>query len=94
MENGKWKIKRSRRKTNQAVIRLLLFFVDTPAAIRTRDLQLRRLTLYPAELRVHAKFKIQQTRTRVNKEFRLELTAVYSRSDDRVREGRWRRRST
>ena len=24
----------------------------TPAAIRTRDLQLRRLTLYPAELRV------------------------------------------
>ena len=29
-----------------------LLVYDTPAAIRTRDLQLRRLTLYPAELRV------------------------------------------
>jgi hypothetical protein len=28
---------------------------STPAAIRTRDLQLRRLTLYPAELRVPTK---------------------------------------
>jgi hypothetical protein len=32
----------------------------TPAAIRTRDLQLRRLTLYPAELRVQ---KLQITPT-------------------------------
>src|SRR5262245_32650979 len=39
---------------------------DTPAAIRTRDLQLRRLTLYPAELRVRAKFKIHQGPMRVN----------------------------
>src|SRR5262245_9096544 len=36
------------------------FLLDTPAAIRTRDLQLRRLTLYPAELRVRTKFKIHR----------------------------------
>ncbi len=40
--------------------------VDTPAAIRTRDLQLRRLTLYPAELRVPAIIKIHQTTLPVN----------------------------
>src|SRR5262249_10281836 len=40
---------------------------DTPAAIRTRDLQLRRLTLYPAELRVRAKFKIHQGPMPVNR---------------------------
>jgi hypothetical protein len=40
----------------------------TPAAIRTRDLQLRRLTLYPAELRVHRNFlTIHQESTILNK---------------------------
>src|SRR5262245_30088014 len=38
----------------------------TPAAIRTRDLQLRRLTLYPAELRVRARVKIHQALRWVN----------------------------
>src|SRR5262245_41879592 len=43
-----------------------LFLLNTPAAIRTRDLQLRRLTLYPAELRVRASFKIHHAPIRVN----------------------------
>ncbi len=36
------------------------FVFHTPVAIRTRDLQLRRLTLYPAELRVPTQIKIHQ----------------------------------
>ena len=51
---------------------------NTPAAIRTRDLQLRRLTLYPAELRVRAEFKIHQRRMRVNR-------CAYSRLAKRTR---------
>ncbi len=44
------------------------FFFDTPAAIRTRDLQLRRLTLYPAELRVPKPLvNIQQAQHSVNR---------------------------
>ena len=32
---------------------LEVYLSGAPAAIRTRDLQLRKLTLYPAELRAH-----------------------------------------
>ncbi len=42
---------------------------DTPVAIRTRDLQLRRLTLYPAELRVQSPIKIHQAPRAVNSRF-------------------------
>ena len=54
---------------------------DTPAAIRTRDLQLRRLTLYPAELRVRAEFKIHQCRMRVN-----HTRLLASREENTVKE--------
>ena len=56
---------------------------DTPAAIRTRDLQLRRLTLYPAELRVRTKFNIHQGAPRVN---RLRLVVVAPCEEDPIKE--------
>lgn len=37
----------------------------TPGAIRTRDLPLRRRTLYPAELRAHIKFGVPPSTSKV-----------------------------
>jgi hypothetical protein len=39
--------------TNKKVGIIADSFIGTPGAIRTHDLQYRKLTLYPAELRVH-----------------------------------------
>ncbi len=39
-------------KTQKPPEKVVLMFCGAPAAIRTRDLRLRRATLYPAELRV------------------------------------------
>src|SRR5262245_46412910 len=77
MKDGEWEMgngKAARREMKRDAGAASLFychsvikFTDTPAAIRTRDLQLRRLTLYPAELRVRTGFKIHQAPTRVNR---------------------------
>jgi hypothetical protein len=75
-----WHIKGKR----DACCASLFFYLelnDTPAAIRTRDLQLRRLTLYPAELRVRAEFKIHQCRMRVN-----HTRLLASREENTVKE--------
>jgi hypothetical protein len=82
MENGDDEgVKCERDASYASLFDLIHFSSDTPAAIRTRDLQLRRLTLYPAELRVRAKFKIHQGPTLVN-----HTRLIASREENPVKE--------
>lgn len=46
------------------------FFYGTPGTIRTYDLQYRKLTLYPAELRVHNPYIIARYRGRSKPQMR------------------------
>src|SRR5215475_13561995 len=89
MKNDKWKIEngndeegKRRRDAGRASLFVCLKLGNTPAAIRTRDLQLRRLTLYPAELRVRAEFKIHQAPTRVNSHGSCNARLVLAPSEE------------